>query len=54
MCLTSCVRDSWTLDASAIDLVNSIGRRLRDLSDDSRELVFCFNDYLLVFSVSSP
>ena len=30
------------LNASAIDFINSIGRRLRDLSDDSRETSFLF------------
>ena len=31
-----------SLNASAVDFVESIGRRLRDLSDDSRETSFLF------------
>jgi hypothetical protein len=31
-----------SLNASAIDFINSVGRRLRDISNDSREPSFLF------------
>jgi hypothetical protein len=40
------------LNASATDFAESIGCRLRVLSDDSRETGFCFNVYLSACSVS--
>jgi hypothetical protein len=42
------------LNASAIDFINSVGRRLRDISNDSREPSFCFNVYLCMFNALIP